>query len=264
MYMELRDNLKRLRRERGLTQAQLAEKLFVSRSTVAKWENGLGLPSAESMAALEEIFGVPMQELATAEPETVIVEKNRRLHLIWQITSWVLILALSALSFVLPIAIIKGEYGFTPDMAAGSYADKESIDTGDYRIYYYVFEGDFEDGRHWVLPQGYKPVKKHFWGSTVAYDDVKSQIVTKNNYVVGRLYTIKGKDGYYHLLKKTLIVSAEGEGEGATVQTPEELLTAETVTVGGVDYPLQRGFFFVTDEPIRYFKIGDQFYDVIE
>ena len=40
--MEFKDNLKQMRREKGLTQAQLAEKLFVTRSTVAKWENGLG------------------------------------------------------------------------------------------------------------------------------------------------------------------------------------------------------------------------------
>ena len=153
--MEFRENLKRLRKERGLTQAELAEQLFVSRSAVAKWENGLGLPSEETMAALEELFGVPMQEIATKEPEAVIVEKNRRLHLLWQITSGVLTLALIALSFVLPIAIVKGEYGFTPDMLAGGYADEESIDVGDYRIYFYVFEDESEDGRHWIWPQGH-------------------------------------------------------------------------------------------------------------
>lgn len=51
--MEMKDKLKKLRQEKGMTQAQLAEALFVSRSTVAKWENGLGLPNPESMAALE-------------------------------------------------------------------------------------------------------------------------------------------------------------------------------------------------------------------
>ena len=260
--MEFRENLKRLRKERELTQAELAEKLFVSRSTVAKWENGLGLPNAESMAALEEIFGVPMQEIATKEPEAVIVEKNRRLHLLGQITSWVLILALTTLSLVLPIAIVKGEYGFTPDMAAGSYADEEYVDTGDYRIYYFSFEGDLEDEQHWVLLQGYKPIKKHFWGSTVAYEDVTSRVLVKNNYVVGRLLTIKGKNGYYHLLKKTLIVS--GSEETNEVKTPPELLTAEAVTVSGVEYPLQNGFFFITDEPVEYFRIDGEFYDVID
>ena len=77
--MELKDKLKALRLEKGLTQAQLAEKLFVSRSTVAKWENGLGLPNAESMRLLEEEFGVDRRDITTTEPETVIVEKNRLL-----------------------------------------------------------------------------------------------------------------------------------------------------------------------------------------
>ena len=262
--MEFRENLKRLRKERELTQAELAEKLFVSRSTVAKWENGLGLPNAESMAALEEIFGVPMQEIATKEPEAVIVEKNRRLHLLGQITSWALILTLTTLSLVLPIAIVKGEYGFTPDMAAGGYADNDYIDTGDYRIYYFSFEGDFDDGRHWVMLQGYKPIKKHFWGSTVAYEDVTSRVLVKNNYVVGRLLSIKGKNGYYNLLQKTLIVSGDEENGGNSLKTPPELLTAEAVTVSGVEYPLQNGFFFITDEPVEYFRIDGEFYDVID
>ena len=56
--MELKDKLKKLRQDKGLTQAQLAEAIFVSRSTVAKWENGLGLPGPDSMAALEELFGI--------------------------------------------------------------------------------------------------------------------------------------------------------------------------------------------------------------
>ena len=46
--MEFKDKLKQFRAEKGLTQSQLADLLYVSRSTVAKWENGLGLPNPES------------------------------------------------------------------------------------------------------------------------------------------------------------------------------------------------------------------------
>ena len=77
--MELKDKLKRLRQERGFTQQQLADAIFVSRSTVAKWENGLGLPGKDSMEALERLYGISQEEVATTEPETVIVEKNRKL-----------------------------------------------------------------------------------------------------------------------------------------------------------------------------------------
>ena len=73
--MEFKENLKQLRLQNGLTQAQLAEKLFVSRSTVAKWENGLGLPNPESMATLENLFDIFAEELATEEPEKVIEKR---------------------------------------------------------------------------------------------------------------------------------------------------------------------------------------------
>ena len=75
--MEFKENLKQLRIKNGLTQAQLAEKLFVSRSTVAKWENGLGLPNPDSMAELEKLFGIGETDLATNEPEKVIINKNQ-------------------------------------------------------------------------------------------------------------------------------------------------------------------------------------------
>ena len=208
--MEFKENLKQLRLQKGLTQAQLAEKLFVSRSTVAKWENGLGLPNPESMATLEKLFDIVAEELATKEPEGVIVKKNRKLRWIGQIVAWSTILVLLIAMSYLPFAIHKGEYGFTPDMAAGSYADEEYIDTGDYRIYYFTFGGDWDNGKHWSDLQGFKPVKKHFWGCTVSEDDYAYKVFTKDNYVVGRLYTIKGEGGYYNLIDKAGIYKTGG------------------------------------------------------
>lgn len=262
--MEFKDNLKRLRTAYGLTQAQLAEKLFVSRSTVAKWENGLGLPNPESMAALEEVFGIDAQEIATKEPETVIVTKNRRLRLVGQIISWTVILALVIAMSILPFAIHNGSYGFTPDMAAGGYSAREYIDTGDCRIYYFTFEGDWEDGRHWSDLQGWKIVEKHFWGCTVNYDSVQMHVITKDNYVVGQIYSIKGKNGYYNLINKAGHYKVEKPGDPATWDIPAELICAESITISGIEYELQDGFFFITQEPVEWFKIGDVWYDVIE
>ena len=255
--MEFKDNLKQLRAKKGLTQAQLAEKLFVSRSTVAKWENGLGLPNPESMAALEEIFGITAQEIATKEPETVIVEKNRKLRLVAQIVGWAAILALLVVMSVLPFAIHNGRYGFTPDMAAGAYSNESYIDTGDCRIYYFTFEGDWEDGRHWSDLQGWKIVEKHFWGCTVDYDSVQMYVITKDNYVVGQIYSIKGKNGYYNLLNKAGHYKAETPGEPVIWDIPSELICATSITISGVEYKLQGGFFFITQDPVDWFKIGD-------
>jgi len=262
--MEFKDNLKQLRTEKGLTQAQLAEKLFVSRSTVAKWENGLGFPNPESMATLEELFCITPQEIATKEPETVIVKKNRKLWLVGQIVGWTAILALLVVMSILPFAIHNGRYGFTPDMAAGGYYDREYIDTGDCRIYYFTFEGDWEDGRHWSDLQGWKIVEKHFWGCTVDYDSVQMHVITKDNYVVGQIYSIKGKNGYYNLINKAGHYKVEKPGDPATWDIPAELIFTESITISGEEYELQDGFFFVTQEPVEWFKIGDVWYDVIE
>jgi len=260
--MEFKDNLKKLRMQKGLTQAQLAEKLFVSRSTVAKWENGLGLPNPESMAALEKLFDIVTEELATKEPERVIVKKNRKLRIIGEIVFWLLFFGLLISMICLPFAIHNGNYGFTAKMAAGSYADRAYIDTGDYRIYYFTFGGNWENGRHWSDLQGFKPVKKHLWGCTVSEDDYTYKVFTKDNYVVGRLYTIKGEGGYYNLIDKAGIYKAEELGAPAIWNIPSELITATTITISGVEYELQEGFFFITNEPVRYFEIDEEWYDI--
>lgn len=262
--MEFKDNLKKLRLENGLTQAQLAEKLYVSRSTIAKWENGLGLPNPESMMQLQALFGISAREMATEEPETVIVDKNRKLRLVGCILGWAAMLALIAVLSILPFAIHSGNYGFTAEMAAGSYADREYIDTGDYRIYYFIFSGEFEDGGSWSQLQGFRPVKNHLWGFTVSEEDYTPTVFTKNSYVVGNLYTIKGKNGYYHLLSKTGRYVVQESGASMVWDIPSELVTATSVIIGGTEYELQEGFFFITQEPVRYFKIGDEWYDVEE
>ena len=78
--MEFGKKLKKLRTDQGLSQQKLADMIFMSRSAVAKWENGLGLPSEESYEALAQIFGVPKAFFKTDCPEQVIVEKNNQLR----------------------------------------------------------------------------------------------------------------------------------------------------------------------------------------
>ena len=47
--MEFNEKLQELRKQRGLTQEELAEFLFVSRTAVSKWESGRGYPSIDSL-----------------------------------------------------------------------------------------------------------------------------------------------------------------------------------------------------------------------
>ena len=56
--MEFAKRLKQLRGEKGISQTKLAADIHISRSAVAKWENGLGMPSDESLQMLAEYFGI--------------------------------------------------------------------------------------------------------------------------------------------------------------------------------------------------------------
>ncbi|MDE6661392.1 MAG: helix-turn-helix domain-containing protein, partial [Anaeroplasmataceae bacterium] len=61
--MEFKEKLKKLRMDANLTQEALAKILFVSRSAIAKWEAGLGLPASDSLEHLCSYFGVTNEEL---------------------------------------------------------------------------------------------------------------------------------------------------------------------------------------------------------
>lgn len=76
--MEFCDKLKELRAEKGVSQTKLAADIHISRSAVAKWENGLGLPNDESLKLLSEYFGVSIEDLLPDKPTAeTIVSKNK-------------------------------------------------------------------------------------------------------------------------------------------------------------------------------------------
>ena len=66
----LNENLKQLRKSKGLTQEELALQLGVVRQTISKWEKGLSVPDAQMLIELSERFGVPVSTLLgdTIEP----------------------------------------------------------------------------------------------------------------------------------------------------------------------------------------------------
>ena len=70
-----KDKLKELREKHGLSQQELADKLFVSRSAVAKWENGLGMPGKASMESLCDFFKITQEDFLKVE-DTIEVLSN--------------------------------------------------------------------------------------------------------------------------------------------------------------------------------------------
>ena len=65
--MEFHEKLQSLRREKGLTQEELAQALYVSRAAVSKWESGRGYPNIDSLKDLSRFFGVTIDEMLTGE-----------------------------------------------------------------------------------------------------------------------------------------------------------------------------------------------------
>ncbi len=69
--------LSQLRKEQGLTQEQLGEKLGVTNKTVSRWETGTYLPPVEMLQALSELYGITINEIISAQrlSRTEYVEK---------------------------------------------------------------------------------------------------------------------------------------------------------------------------------------------
>ena len=82
--MEFNEKLQHLRKQKGLTQEELAEVLYVSRTAVSKWESGRGVPNIESLKAISKFFSVTIDELLSSEEILTIADedcKQREKHI---------------------------------------------------------------------------------------------------------------------------------------------------------------------------------------
>lgn len=79
--MDFSKKLREMRARKGVSQAKLADEIHISRSAVAKWENGLGLPADESLKLLAEYFEVDEAELLhDKSAQQDIVSRNRTIE----------------------------------------------------------------------------------------------------------------------------------------------------------------------------------------
>ena len=79
--MEFHEKLQELRKNRGLTQEELAEALFVSRTAISKWESGRGYPSIDSLKQIANYFSISIDELLSGERLITIAENENRTNL---------------------------------------------------------------------------------------------------------------------------------------------------------------------------------------
>ena len=74
--MEFNEKIQELRKQKGLTQEELAELLFVSRTAISKWESGRGYPNIDSLKAIAKFFDVSIDELLSGDELLTIAEED--------------------------------------------------------------------------------------------------------------------------------------------------------------------------------------------
>lgn len=76
--MTFGEKLKKLRTDSNMTQEELAQALYVSRTAISKWESGRGLPNIESLKALAARFAVSVDELLSGDELVALAEEDQR------------------------------------------------------------------------------------------------------------------------------------------------------------------------------------------
>ena len=76
--MEFNEKLQELRKNKGLTQEELAEALYVSRTAISKWESGRGYPSIDSLKEIAKFFSVTIDELLSSNEVLSIAEEDNK------------------------------------------------------------------------------------------------------------------------------------------------------------------------------------------
>ena len=76
--MEFNEKLQELRKQKGITQEDLAESIYVSRTAVSKWESGRGYPNIESLKAIARFFSVTVDELLSTDEVLTIAEEDSK------------------------------------------------------------------------------------------------------------------------------------------------------------------------------------------
>ena len=110
--MEFHEKLQLLRKKHHLTQEELAEKLYVSRTAVSKWESGRGYPNLESLKCISKLYGVSIDELLSSDEliELAETENHAAIHRICSLTYGILDCMLLICLFMPFFGLQEGDY----------------------------------------------------------------------------------------------------------------------------------------------------------
>ena len=108
--MDFNEKLQQLRKQKGWTQEELAELLFVSRPAVSKWESGRGHPGIESLKTISKLFSVSIDDLLSGEDLIALAENeqkekaNKTRNMVFGILDCMVVLL-----FILPVFAQQGD-----------------------------------------------------------------------------------------------------------------------------------------------------------
>lgn len=134
--MEFNEKLQQLRKQRNLTQEQLAQQLYVSRTAVSKWESGKGYPNIESLKSISKLFSISIDELLSGEELINIAETENSSNMdkIYNILGAVLDL-MAIVFIILPLYGKRvGDYIYSVNLI--SFTDSTPINLA---IYWIIF-----------------------------------------------------------------------------------------------------------------------------
>ena len=108
--MEFNEKLQELRKSRSLTQEELAEALFVSRTAISKWESGRGYPSIDSLKEISRYFCVTIDDLICSEEMISVAENEKK-----EFADKSLSLICNAMDILLAILLFIPAFGNGPE-----------------------------------------------------------------------------------------------------------------------------------------------------
>ncbi len=122
--MEFSKRLQELRKQKGMTQEELARSLYVSRTAISKWESGRGYPSIDSLVLIADFFSLTVDELLSTKEALHVAEaegkeRERRVRSL----AYGLLDVTAVLLFFLPFFAVRNTEGvfavslFSLDMA---------------------------------------------------------------------------------------------------------------------------------------------------
>lgn len=118
--MELKEQLREHRVRLGMSQEELAERIFVSRQTISNWETDRTYPDVQSLLLLSELFGTSIDELVKGDVEAMqqAIENDWKTMSRLGVAGWALV-GVGLVALIIGFAVPTGPSSLAPKLTEG-------------------------------------------------------------------------------------------------------------------------------------------------